>query len=291
MAAIVNTFTAFGVALARGIPLLIETLIIIYIAKLIHDGLTKFDDNAELFKNDNRAVGVATAGYYLGILIALTGVLAGGSKGLLNDVIDVGVYGILAIVMQNISRWSADKFILSEFSIDEELVRDRNMGTAWAMFGIYFATGMIVRGAIMGDSASFWSGIGTTLYYFILSQVILVIVAWVYQSKITPYDFHEEIKNDNVAAGLAFAGFVSALGVIVSHGGGNHVSVADTVGFILWTAIGIVILGFTRAVLAERILVPGHKITDEVVRDRNENAGWMLIAAYHIMAWVFVLAV
>jgi uncharacterized membrane protein YjfL (UPF0719 family) len=291
MTALVNTFTTFGDALVKGVPLFVETIIIIYIAKLIRDGLTRFDDNAELFKNDNHAVGVATAGYYLGVLIALTGVLAGGSRGLLGDVIDVGVYGILAIIMQNIARWSADKFILSEFNIDDELVRDKNMGTAWAMFGIYFATGMIVRGAIMGDSAGFWGGIGTTVYYFILSQVILVIVARIYQSKITPYDFHKEIENDNVSAGLAFAGFVSALGVIISHGGGNHFSVADTVGLILWTVVGLIILGFTRAVLAERILVPGHKITDEVVRDRNENAGWMLIAAYHIMAWVFVLAV
>jgi len=287
---LVESLKVFMDAVEAGIPLFIESLILLYIAKKVRELTTSYKENEQLFKVDNQAVGIATAGYYIGIMIAFTGVITGSSQGWLIDIRDGAIYGILAIIFQSVAGWSADKFIMRRFSIDEELIRDRNKGTAWALFGIYFATGMVVRGAIMGDSPSLLSGITSSLVYFVLSQVVLIIISYFYQV-LTPYDFHKEIEEDNVAAGLAFCGFVSAVGVILSHASGSTIGIGDISIFFCWTLLSLIILSITRFLVVERILVPGHKITKEIITDRNENAAWMLVVGYQTVAWLFVLAV
>ena len=285
-----QVFGKFVGALGIGLPLLVETVILLWIAKLIRDAVTPFDHNKEMFKSDNHALGIATAGYYFGVLIALSGVLFGPSQGFWIDILGVAIYGILAILLINIARWTTDKLVLRSFDINKELSVDKNIGTGWAMFGVYFAVGMVVRGAVIGESADLLSGIGTTVYYFVLGQIAMILVAFLYQV-ITPYDFHAEIEKDNASAGLAFGGFISALGVIIGNSGGEKFTWPDTFSFILYTAAGVILLAMTRYIVAEHILIPGHKIAKEIVNDQNENAAWMLAASYHATAWIFVLAV
>lgn len=285
-----QSFGIFIKEVGAGLPLFIETLFLLYIAKKIREWTTSYNENDQLFDVDNPAMGIASAGYYLGIMIAFTGVITGTSQELWVELRDGAIYGILAIIFQIIAGWSADKFILRKFKVDDELIRDRNKGTAWALFGVYFATGMVVRGAVMGDSPSLTSGLTGSVVYFVLSQIVLILVSVFYQM-ITSYDFHKEIEEDNVAAGLSFGGFLAAVGVILSHASGNHVSAGDILSFLCWTVISLVILSITRFLVVELILVPGHKITKEIITDRNENAAWMLVVGYQSVAWLFALAV
>lgn len=277
-------------AVGAGLPLFVETLILLYIAKKVRQLATSFDENDQLFNADNPAVGIATAGYYIGIMIAFTGVLTGSSQGWLDEIRDGAIYGVLAIIFQTVAGWSADKFILKQFKITDELIRDKNKGTGWALFGVYFATGMVVRGAIMGDSTSLQSGITSSVVYFVLSQFALIVISYFYQV-ITPYNFHKEIEEDNVAAGLAFGGFVAAVGVILSHASGNTVGAGDILIFVCWTVLSLILLSLTKFIVVEHILVPGHKIKKEIITDRNENAAWMLVVGYQAVAWLFALAV
>jgi uncharacterized membrane protein YjfL (UPF0719 family) len=283
-------FEQFISAIGNGLPLFMGTLILLWIARVIRERTSTYNENKQLFVKDNPAVGIAAAGYYIGILIALTGVLAGPSLGWKIDMRDCAVYGIVAILFQNIASWSADKFILREFNIDEELIRDKNKGTAWTLFGIYFATGMVVRGSIMGGTSEIGSGLVSSLVYFILSQLVLILSSYFYRF-ITAYDFHKEIEDDNVAAGLAFGGFVSAVGVIIGHASGDSLTLFDIAMFFSWTIIGFLFLWGTECIVVKYILVPGHKVSKEIQADRNENAAWMLVVGYQTVAWVFVLAV
>jgi uncharacterized membrane protein YjfL (UPF0719 family) len=287
---LIENLKIFLDAVGAGIPLFVATLILLYIAKLVRQLTTSFDENDQLFNADNPAAGIATAGYYIGIMIAFTGVLTGSSQDWLIELRGGAIYGILAIIFQTIAGWSADRFILRKFKVAEELIRDKNKGTAWAMFGVYFATGMVVRGAIMGDSPSLVSGIESSVFYFVLSQFALIVISYFYQV-ITPYDFHKEIEADNVAAGLAFGGFVSAVGVILSHASGNTIGAGDILIFICWTVLSLIVLSLTKFLVVEHILIPGHKIKKEIIEDRNENAAWMLVVGYQAVAWLFALAV
>jgi uncharacterized membrane protein YjfL (UPF0719 family) len=283
-------FEQFISTIGKGLPLFMGTLVLLWIARFIRERTSTYNENKQLFVKDNHAVGIAVAGYYIGILIALTGVLAGPSLGLKIDMRDCAVYGILAILFQNIAGWSADKFILKEFNIDDELIRDKNKGTAWSLFGIYFATGMVVRGSIMGGTSEIVPGLVSALVYFILSQLVLILSSYFYRL-ITAYDFHKEIEDDNVAAGLAFGGFVAAVGVIIGHASGDSLTLPDIAMFFSWTVVGLLLLWGTEKIVVKYILVPGHNVSEEIQVDRNENASWMLVVGYQAVAWVFVLAV
>ena len=267
------------------------SLVLLWFAKRVRDAVTPFDDDKELFENNNHALGIATAGYYLGVMIAVLGVLTGGeSAGFVLDVRDFAVYGLLAIIFLNVARVVTDKLLLSKFSINKELIEDKNDGTGWAMFGVYVATGLIVRGAVGGESESFVSGLGATFFYFLLAQVVLLLAGWAYQ-RMTSYDFHHEIgENNNVAAGIAFMGFLSAIGVVVGSAamGSVTVSLEDATGFLVWTVVGVVLLALTNAVVTERIFVPGHKVAHEIAVDHNEGAAWLSVAAYQAVAWFIV---
>lgn len=283
-------FEQFISTIGEGIPLFIETLILIWIARFIRESTSKYNENEQLFVKDNHAVGISSAGYYIGILIALTGVLSGPSLGWEIDMRDCAVYGIVAILFQNIAGWSADKFILRKFKVIDELIRDKNQGAAWALFGVYFATGMVVRGSIMGGTSVISDGLVSSLVYFILSQLILILCSYFY-AFITQYDFHQEIEDDNIAAGLAFGGFLSAVGIIIGHASGDSLSLPEITLFFCWTIVGLLFLWGTQSIVVEKLLVPGHKITKEIKDDRNENASWMLVVGYQTVAWIFVLAV
>jgi hypothetical protein len=49
------------------------------------------------------------------------------------------------------------------------------------MFGVYFATGWVVYGAIKGEPMNLLGGVTNAAYYFVLSQAALVIGAKIYQ--------------------------------------------------------------------------------------------------------------
>ena len=279
----------FGSDLIQAIPYIVILIAIAFLAKKCRDICTSFDDNEELFESDNPAIGIATAGYFLGIIVALVGVMSGGSRGLALDCLDLCVYGTLSIAFLNIARLSTDKFILNKFSIDIELVDDKNEGTSWVMFGAYIANGWVIYGAIAGEPSNLLAGVGNSICFFLLGQVAFILAAKIYQ-KFTPYDFHDLIEKDNVAAGLSFGGYLIALGTIIGHTGELQVTVSDITTFFLWSIGGAIILGIlARLVIAEWILVPGHEINKEIEEDKNTNASWMELVAYQMVAWFFVI--
>ena len=66
------------------------------------------------------ALDLADAGFYVHLVEkspAIGGVMAGPSRGLETDLIDVLIYGPLAIILMNISRIINDRLILSRFRI------------------------------------------------------------------------------------------------------------------------------------------------------------------------------
>jgi len=280
----------FGV----GLPQVFLALFMCFLAAKVRNWFTPHDDNTQLFVKNNVAYGIATAGYYLGLLIAFGGVLSGVSRGLLPDMGDVLAYGALAIILLNVSRIVMDNFVLVNFKIDNELVRDQNAGTGWAMFGGYFASGMVIAGAIAGDDTQpLLNGIGSTIVYWFIGQVIIIFAARIYET-ITSYSVHEQIEKDNVAAGQALGGYIAAAGVIVGNAGFDKmgVDVGSIVLYLLWSLAGLIILGiFGRWLLADKILSPGYKLNDEIGEQGNRATGSILFVAFQFIAWIFVWAV
>ncbi|MCH8157829.1 MAG: DUF350 domain-containing protein, partial [Nitrospinae bacterium] len=87
-----------------------------------------YDFKAELVEKDNAAFALVMCGYYLGLTFSIGGVIAGPSAGLGEDLIDMLVYGPLAILLLNLSALINDRFILFEFDIRKEILQDPNCG-------------------------------------------------------------------------------------------------------------------------------------------------------------------
>ena len=264
--------------IATGIYL-ISAFILFWLGKLVKDLTTSsYSVRDELVEKDNAALGVAMAGYYFGLVMAIGGTLSGPSQGLENDLIDIGIYGVLSILLMNLSRLVNDGLILHGFKVRDELIDDQNAGTGVVVAASYIATGLVIFGAVSGEIG----GIVTTVIFWALGQIALVLAGLVYEW-ITPYSIHDEIEKDNVAAGVAFAGALVGIGVIVFHASaGDFISwTVNLQDFAIEVIAGLILLPIARFI-SDVILLPGQKLTDEIANQEHPNlaAGFIEATSY-----------
>ncbi len=272
-----------------GLIYLIAVFILFWLGKVVY-GITnpRINLRDELVKKDNLAMALAVIGYYFGLIIALGGVLSSESAGLFIDLFEIFFYGIISIVLMNFSIKINDKIILSKFDNIKEIIDDQNAGTGVVEAANHIAVGMIIAGAMSGD----YGGWATALTFWILGQAVLIVAGIVY-AKILPFDLHAEIEKDNVAVGVAFAGVLIAIGNIVRIGStGDFISWQQNLttffGFVIF---GLVLLPVLRF-LTDKVLLPGEKLTDELVNQTKPNIGagaveaFAYIGASFLVGWV-----
>lgn len=243
--------------------------------------------NEELLERDNFALALVMIGYHLGLVFAIGGVLAGISVSLIDDLIDIFLYGAASIVLLNLSGLITDKFILPAFDDEKEIIQDRNAGTGAIVAANHIATGLIIAGAISGRGSLITAAVS-----WILGQLALVIASRVY-SKLLPYDVHANLEKDNVAVGVAFAGMQIAVGNLVRASiSGDFISWSDYfIKFGSFLAFGLILLPLIR-VITDRVLLPGKRLTAELVNQAAPNVGagaiegFSYIAASLLLSWV-----
>jgi uncharacterized membrane protein YjfL (UPF0719 family) len=236
---------------------------------------SKINIKDELVEKDNTAFALAHVGYFIGLLFVIGSVMMGESYGLWLDMIAIGKYGGVAIILLNISIIFNDKVILRHFSVRKEIIDDQNEGTGVIEGAMAVATGMIIMGSVYGD------GNWLTLFaYWIIGQILLMVTLWVYNA-ITPYNIHEHIEKDNIAVGIGAAGAMIAIGNLIRfalmHDFESWVDTAQTVA--IDVVIGLLFLPVARWV-SDRILLPGRKLTDEIVNQDKPNIGAAMVEAF-----------
>jgi len=239
----------------------------------------------ELVEKDNLAFAVAHTGYFIGLMFAIGAAIIGPSHGLVQDLIDIFSYGAMGIVLLNLSIIINDKLILRKFSVRKEIIVDQNVGTGVVEGASAVATGLVIWGALSGVGG----GYDTAIVFWVIGQIMLVFVSFVY-NMITPYEIHEQIEKDNVAVGIGFAGALISIGILL-----RFALIPD---FVSWeesiintgvdALIGIVFLPVARFI-ADKILLPGRNLTDEVVNQEKPNIGVAIIEAFaYIGGAVFI---
>ena len=239
----------------------------------------------ELVEKDNAAFALVLCGYYLGLTFAIGGVIAGPSLGLEDDLIDMLIYGALAIILLNLSALINDCFILSEFNIKKEILQDKNCGTGVVEFAIFVATGLNIYGALYGQGGSIF----TAIVFWLMGQVVLVFIGK-YYNLITHYNIHDHIEQDNVAVGIGFAGALIAIG--------NLLRAASAEDFVSWEEnlttfaffmlVAIIFLPVVR-ILTDRILLPGRSLADELVNQVKPNLGAAFLEASSYIGASFLI--
>ncbi|MEE3719103.1 DUF350 domain-containing protein [Tumidithrix elongata RA019] len=245
--------------------------------------------NLQLFVRDNVAVAIALVGYYLGIIIALGGVLERFkfASGWLDILLNLVGYGVMTILMMLGSAWVCDRAILRRCDCAREIEEEHNLGAASLEAGCHVASGLILSSAIAGTTGTVW----VSLVCWLLGLAALILASLAYP-RIAAYDVFGEIqKRNNPAAGVAFAGLLIAVG--------NVIRVAFLPEFENWAVsftiyalalpFGLMLLVGIRW-LADLILVPGVKISDEIVRQEVPNLGAGLVEAFAYIAGSFLVA-
>lgn len=263
-----------------GLIYLLAVFVLLLLGKLIYDRLRPRVNVAdELFQRDNFAFALAVVGYYAGLVIALSGVLLGPNKGLVDDLLDIGFYGLVAILLLNISAWLNDKLILNRFDNHKEIFEDRNAGTGAVEAGNHIANGLILSGALSGEG-----DLVTAIAFWALGQGVLILASRVYDF-ILPFDLHDEIEKDNVAVGVAFSGVLIALGNISRISvGGDFLSWRENLLDYAWFLLVALLMLPAVRWLTDRLLVPGAKLTDELVNQEEANVGAGLLEAFSYIA-------
>ena len=266
----------------------IETLIFIagfyilfFIGKVVHDFIFReYKLTYELVERDNPALSLAIVGYYFGLVMAIGGTLVGESLGLVNDLIDMFLYGLLSIILLNISWFICDKLILIKFRVTDELIRDQNQGTGAVACAVSIASGLVIYGSVSGLGGSIW----TAVVFWALGQGFLILAGHVY-NLITSYNIHEEIEKDNVAAGVSFAGALVSMGIVVGLAAERDFESwsEDLPAYLIIAAVGLILLPIIRF-LTDKVLLPTVKLSDEIARQEKPNVGAAYIEAFSYIA-------
>lgn len=234
----------------------------------------------ELVEEDNFAFSVAYVGYFIGLLLAIGSAVMGESDGLWNDLMDIGVYGAFSIILLNLSIIVNDKIILRKFNVKKEIIEDRNVGTGVVEGALSVATGLIILGAIHGEGYGDGGPIVTATLYWLLGQALMFVTSIVYNA-ILPYDIHEHIEKDNVAVGIGFAGALIAIANLIRfalmHDFESWIITLEDVA--IDVGIGLAFLPLVR-LLTDKILLPGQKLTDEIINQEHPNNGAALVEAF-----------
>ena len=269
-----------------GLILITAFYVLLFIGKIINDLLHReYKLNFELVEKDNAALALAMAGYYFGLVLAIGGALVGPGISLIDDLIDLCIYGLLSIILVNASWYICDKLILFKFQISKELIKDHNQGTGAVSAGMSIASGFIIFGSVQGKGGSVW----TVIVFWAIGQIILILAGLIY-NLITSYNIHDEIEKDNVAAGVSFAGALVAIGIIVGLAAESDfeswaTNLPDYLGY---AALGLALLPMVR-LLTDKVLLPTVNLTDEIARQDKPNVGAAYIEAFSYIAAAFII--
>lgn len=227
-----------------------------------------FNLKDQLVEHDNLALSIAVCGYFIGLTVAVGGTLSVPHVSLMVDLIDIFLYGSIAIVLLNLSARINDWIILTRVDAEAELIRDHNCGVGMIEAANHIAVGLVIYGTLASGG-----DVLAVIVFWLLGQGTLVVASLIF-NRLAPYDVQQAIEQDNVAVGTAFAGMLLAIGNIVRFASQTpFVSWSQNLSFFASVVVfGLIVLPLARLV-TDKLIFPGKRLTDELVRQEKPNVG------------------
>ena len=288
-------------AFPRGLVFVAEGLIILALAKLAKDVVTRhYRVNEEVADKANLAVALRLCGYFLAIILILLGVLYqplaqgffsdgfGFDRDFAIEVLRVFLYSLGGIVALNLVRVLFDRLILYKFQLEKEVVEDRNIGAGAAEFGMYVATGLLIAGAVAGETyRSEGEAALIALAFFGMGLALLVVFALFYEFT-TPFNIHDEIERDNPAVGVAFGGNLIAIGLVgLKAIFGDFAGWGESIAaFLVFGVLGFALL-YVMRLLIDLVLLPTVKVSRAVAE--GHNVGVALVEGSVVISAAMIL--
>ena len=215
-------------------------------------------------------------GFLLGVCAIQIGAFVGPSNTLFRyEILSYIMYSLMGSFLMIFSGYVVEKAILHKFSNVDEIVRDRNIGTAAVHCGMYLASGLIISACVTGETIVAHGrcyGVISTLIYYVMGMIFLILFAKLYDM-LTPYSLLGEIEADNVAVGVAFGGNLIAIGLILMRATIGDIGTWQQ-GLILYfiDLSAIILLLPSVRFLLDRLIVKEINITKEI-KHNNVAAG------------------
>ncbi len=259
------------VAYLSGLLYIAAAFLLFLAGKLAYDFHRRgFNLNRELLERDNPALALSVSGYFIGLTLAVGGALAGTAPTLVRGLVSTLGYGLIAIVLLNLSIRLNEWLLFPNLSLEDEIIAQRNCGVGLVVAANHVALGLVLYGVIAGEGG----GPAALLVFWALGQATLVLAAKVYDL-ITPFHLGEVMGKGNLAVGAALAGVLLALGNIVRFAvQGSFVSWGKSLADFAAVAIsGLVLLPLVRLAIDKVIMGSGHSLTREEVGQPVPNIG------------------
>ena len=197
-------------AVVQSVIYLFVSCVMLFLSKFLFDKFSIFKPEAEV-KNSNYTAIIAFCGYIIGMAFILVGAFVGPSSRTFRlDLAMYIAYALVGMFLMTTSGFVTRKIMLNRFDNAKELLQDKNIGTAAVYFGFYIAHGLIIAACVNGEVG----GLISSVFYYVLSVCFMFLFLRVYDF-LTPYSVHDELENDNYAVGIALAGNIIAIGLIL----------------------------------------------------------------------------
>jgi uncharacterized membrane protein YjfL (UPF0719 family) len=263
-------------ALALSFGQVVLGVLVLILAKLALGVLSPYSTDQEMTSRDNPAFGLAVAGYFAGTAIIYLS--AAGSAPLPLDDGAMAAFtamggnlawALAGIVALNASRWLMDRSMVTHVRNDREIIANRNLAAGALECGAYIASAAILAGAIRQPGGTPW----TAAAIFLLGQGALILTGHLYQ-RWAGFDVIAEVRSGNLAVGVGFAMTLVALSLVMLKAiGGEFTNWTVSLSFFAFDSVaGLILLLFLRWLVGVALL-PGARLAQELVRDRNVNAG------------------
>ena len=267
---------------------LLAVLAIMVIGKRLHNQFASYDLDHELTTTDNKAVALSTSGYLFALGLILWGVITPngdaavtGFWSLIGDLIEIFFWGLLGIGLLQISQYLNDNYLLPNFQNHKEIIEDRNLGTGAIEGCTFIASGIIIKTVLSGSGPGFFTDLFGTLFYFAVGQAAFLLFGRLYQ-RISRFDLHHEIEQDNAAAGVAFGLSMIAVGILLA----DYIAAYNSLpGLIFWLPVSFFFL-ITGRYIADKMLLPGALLDEEISQDHNWGAALIEGAVAIVIALV-----
>lgn len=264
-----NLEEAWQIIDSQAVIYLALSILLLAIGKIVNDWISPYDLNEQLTSADNKAIALSFSGYLIAIVIIIQSVLSvSTNKGLWADIIDTTIWSLIGIALLQVSRFVNNKWLLHKFDVWKELLEDRNIGAGAIQCGAYIGSAFMIKAALYGDDEStFLGSLIAAIVYFTIGQIAFVLFSILYE-RVSAFELHEEIENDNIAVGIGFGMTLVATGILLS---GYLMKYDSFVGLALWFIIGAFLLVVCRY-LIDKILLPKASLDAEISEDRNWGA-------------------
>lgn len=257
-----------------------------FVAKVIGNALTRYDDDKEIKQNGNVAVAIRTVGFFSAVGIGMAGALRSGVPEFGKDIPIFLLDGAVVIVSLIVAHGLLRVLVFPGVDFAEKAQQGQISGGI-VEASLYIATALLLNGVFGSEGGNIFAGV----LWVIGGQVALIVSMMIYRS-LAPYNLSEELSKANVAAALALASRTISIAIIlrgILSGDSGESIKSDVLYVAIYFAFGMLLLSLSNLV-ADLLFLPKYKVKEAIVENQNV-AAIAKIAGVQIAVAIVVAAV